>query len=104
MFYGEVMFVSIFCRALKNLIKVFHKLWIGLVNINKEDDKNHKNNWYWIDGKKAINEETNWNKGEPNSPGKENCAEVVNNAFQFNDQECTDKLTALCEIDCSGLH
>ena len=71
----------------------FERFWIGL------DYKNHENNWYWIDGKKAIRSETNWNDGEPSDEGNnEGCAEVINKAFKFNDRNCKSKLFALCEV------
>ena len=93
----------IFCRALKSLIKVFHKLWIGLVNINKEDYENHENNWYWIDGKKANKNDTNWNDGRPNNRrSNQYCAELQDNVFEFNDRNCMKKRIAFCEIDLSG--
>ena len=52
------MFFLFVYRILKDLMtgEVFERFWIGL-----DDDKNHENNWYWIDGKKAIRSETNWN-------------------------------------------
>ena len=83
-------------RILKdlNIGKVSDRFWIGL------DDKNHENNWYWIDGKKAIEEETNWNNGEPNNArNNENCAEVIIRVFKFNDKNCEKELFALCEIN-----
>ena len=89
-------------RTLKhwNIRKGFYKFWIGLVNINEEDDKNHENSWYWIDSKKAIKQETNWNNGEPsNSGNNEDCAEVKNEMFKFNDVNCLHERIAFCEID-----
>ena len=82
-------------RTLKilNAGKGFSRFWIGL------DDKKHENNWYWIDGKKAIRNETNWNDGEPNNEGNEDCAEIWNEAFKFNDKNCMHERLALCEID-----
>ena len=91
----NILFLVCF-RTLKDLItgKGFVRFWIGL------DDKNHENNWYWIDGKKAIKHETNWNANQPdNSLNKEDCAEVFNHKFKFNDLDCTWKFIALCEID-----
>ena len=86
-------------RTLKILIagEGFSRFWIGL------DDKIQENSWYWIDGKKAIKSETNWNIGEPNDFGDEDCAEVWNNEFQFNDDDCMHEHVALCEIDRSFL-
>ena len=83
-------------RILKDLMtsEGFKRFWIGL------NDTNHENNWYWIDGKKAIKEETNWNNVEPNNAqNNEDCAEVINNVFKFNDNNCNNKLFALCEIN-----
>ena len=82
-------------RILKDLIthQGFGRFWIGL------DDKNHENNWYWIDGKRAIKEKTNWHNGEPNNSGNEDCAEIINKMFKFNDRNCENELFALCEIN-----
>ena len=82
-------------RLLKDLITYqgFERFWIGL------DDKNHENNWCWIDGKTAIEEEINWKNNEPNNSGNEDCVEVINQAFNFNDNKCMSKLFALCEIN-----
>ena len=101
MFYEEIMLVfSYFCRTLKNGTEKFRRSWIGLVNINKEDNKNHENNWYWIDDEKAIKGKTNWNNGQPNNRRSDQyCAEVRNILFKFNDQNCMNKLIAFCEID-----
>ena len=89
------MFFLFVYRILKDLItgKGFERFWIGL------DYKNHENNWYWIDGKKAIRSETNWNDGEPNNLENKNCAEVINKAFKFNNIDCMSKFIALCEIN-----
>ena len=90
------MFFLFVNRILKDLItnERFDSFWIGL------DDKNHENYWYWIDGKRAIKEKTNWNNGEPNnSENNEDCAEVRHNVFKFNDRNCEKELFALCEIN-----
>ena len=83
-------------RALKTLNagEGFRSFWIGL------DDKKHENNWYWIDGKKANEHETNWSYNEPNNwKSNEDCAEVYTTTFQFNDENCMHERFALCEID-----
>ena len=89
-----VVFLFVY-RILKNLIirKGFERFCIGL------DDKNHENNWYWIDGKKAIKTETNWNDRKPINSGNEDCAKVTNKVFKFNDRQCWSAWIALCEID-----
>ena len=88
-------------RTLKSLNagEGFSHFWIGLVIFGSF--KKHENNWYWIDGKKAIRNETNWDDGEPNNRGnkEEDCAEVWNEAFKFNDDDCMHEHVALCEID-----
>ena len=76
-----------------NTRKNFYTFWIGL------NDKKHENDWYWIDGKKAIKSETNWYNGGNNAGNKEDCAELINTVFEFNDLDCTRKIIAWCEID-----
>ncbi|KAH7705394.1 Macrophage mannose receptor 1, partial [Aphelenchoides avenae] len=52
----------------------------------------------WLDG--TPFDETayaNWNAGEPNSPGRENCVELVKNSGKWNDIACGNNRLAVCE-------
>lgn len=62
--------------------------WIGLTDLNVE------NEWLWEDESELTY--TNWNIGEPNNIGSEDCVEILNNNQKWNDAECGDYRFILC--------
>ena len=41
---------------------------------------------------------TNWNAGEPNNSGDEDCVEFYNGLTAWNDRPCNVKWPSICEI------
>ncbi|XP_044138958.1 CD209 antigen-like protein C isoform X3 [Bufo gargarizans] len=63
------------------------KYWIGL----RRDTEPGK--WKWVDG--SMMSHSTWNKGEPNNPLNEHCAESVSG--YWNDLPCERKLQYMCK-------
>ncbi|KAJ8032143.1 Perlucin [Holothuria leucospilota] len=69
------------------------KWWIGL------NDMDEENNWKW--NNVTVNY-TNWERGEPNKSGPENCVEFKeweNGNALWNDKECHWTNHFICEMD-----
>ena len=70
------------------------KTWIGLYR-----DARNKSRWLWVDG--SSDDYTNWNKGEPNNAGEEDCVEMYSTsslAGKWNDKSCGVNNSYVCEI------
>lgn len=65
-------------------------IWIGL------HDRNDENAFEWVTGIPLGYE--NWNDGEPNNSGNEDCVTMRNNS-EWNDEECANSRSFVCECD-----
>mgnify|MGYP002640374567 CR=1 FL=1 len=65
--------------------------WIGLNDLASEGT------WVWADG--SAPDYTNWNSGEPNNSGNEDCTQLLANGL-WNDAKCTNKYAIVCEDAC----
>ncbi len=66
--------------------------WIGLNDIGTEGL------FLWTDG--TVPTYTNWNSGEPNNAGNEDCAQLLNTG-KWNDLQCATAQSILCEDPCA---
>lgn len=64
-------------------------LWIGLVEPFREGE------WGWMSGKVATYQ--NWQSGEPNNAGGEDCGERLSSNGRWNDIACDASRAVLCE-------
>ncbi len=64
-------------------------LWIGLVEPFREGE------WGWMSGKVASYQ--NWQAGEPNNAGGEDCGERLSSNGRWNDIDCGASRSFLCE-------
>lgn len=73
-------------------------VWIGANDLGNERD------WRWSDGTQFYNQSTrtaiggayiNWNSGEPNDDGEEDCGEMKSNG-RWNDSECESSQPRIC--------
>ena len=68
-------------------------VWIGL------HDKTTENRWVWVDGSNAVY--TNWEPGEPNNQGNEDCVHMRRIPSRpdgkWNDAPCSLKLPFVCQ-------
>jgi hypothetical protein len=67
------------------------KPWIGLNDLAKEGT------WVWPDESPVSY--TNWNNGEPNNSGNEDCTQILTNGL-WNDIKCSTKWAIVCEDPC----
>lgn len=68
------------------------RAWIGLT------DRDQEGTFQWVDGTQLNY--TNWEAGEPNDQGGEDCVEINHNGLgKWNDQSCTDPRPIYCEIE-----
>lgn len=70
--------------------------WIGLSDRADEDE------FVWVDGTPQRNGDTilgydNFSAGEPNSDGVEDCVEMWNGGGEWNDRNCGDGASFICE-------
>lgn len=63
--------------------------WIGL------EDTGSEGSFTWVTGEPLTF--TNWNGGEPNGGGDENCGGMLNNG-RWNDFQCSDAWPLVCEF------
>jgi hypothetical protein len=63
--------------------------WLGLEDIGSEGS------FTWVTGEPLIY--TNWNGGEPNGGGGENCGGMLSNG-RWNDFQCSDAWPFVCEF------
>ena len=75
-------------RALRSPVGLDGSAWIGLVEPREGD-------WRWSGGGRA--EFTNWEPGEPNDAGGENCGELHAAGARWNDLDCAVAQPFLCE-------
>ena len=62
--------------------------WIGF------NDQTSEGNWTWQSTGSGF---TSWTSGEPNDSGGEDCAEMWFGSASWNDKDCGESLTFLCE-------
>lgn len=67
--------------------------WIGLDDIAVED------RFVWADG--IARPWTNWNDGEPNNAGEEDCTELRADSGRWNDLPCDIRRAVICEDQCN---
>jgi len=65
--------------------------WIGL------HDEITEGTWIWTTGEPLVF--VNWNTGEPNNSGNEDCAEFYYSSNDWNDEGCADSNAFICEYD-----
>ncbi|XP_069857973.1 CD209 antigen-like protein 2 isoform X1 [Dipodomys merriami] len=67
-----------------------HRAWIGISDLEKED------NWQWVNGSALSHSfSTYWNEGEPNNQEDEDCAEFKKRGW--NDEKCAFKNFWICK-------
>lgn len=59
--------------------------WIGFVQYDNSDEPS--GNWEWVSGEATGY--TNWDSGEPNNSGGEDCAELWTSGVYWNDINCS---------------
>lgn len=69
-----------------------HDYWIGF------DDVADEGEFVWADG--VVRDYTNWNDGEPNNAGNEDCAHIWARNGQWNDLPCGNRRGIICEDLC----
>lgn len=72
-------------------ILVGRKFWIGL------HDKNNEGDFEWVNSAPLVFE--NWNDGEPNDLGGEDCVELRDSGGLWNDLPCSHSRYFVCECD-----
>ena len=70
-------------------ISTSENLWIGL------SDQNSEGNFVWQDGTSLGY--TNWNSGEPNNSGNEDCTEMYSTG-KWNDKDCSQTRYFVCNL------
>lgn len=65
--------------------------WIGMQDIVE-------GTWIWSDETPLAGSYTNWNAGEPNNSGGEDCAQMYGANGFWSDADCTDNHPYICEI------
>ncbi|XP_071504222.1 C-type mannose receptor 2-like [Diadema antillarum] len=95
--------ISIDSRAEFNFMKNFAEresapYWIGL------NDKHHEGQWFFTDMRRLRPElNTLWSSGEPNNKGDEDCVVwPYGSDEKWNDAECSQKHSFICEIEHFG--
>jgi len=63
--------------------------WIGL------SDAAVEGTWVWASG--SASTWTNWNTGEPNDSGGEDCTQLIASSGKWNDARCSSTTSYLCE-------
>ena len=76
-------------HALALGISSSNSIWIGYNDIWPEGS------FSWVSG--ASNGYTNWNSGEPNNSGNEDCTELSLSSKKWNDQNCGDQRYFVCD-------
>lgn len=66
------------------------KFWIGAADVATEG------NFVWVTGETINSTFENWDGGEPNNSGNEDCAEMRDN-LTWNDGDCPDTQPYVCE-------
>lgn len=66
--------------------------WIGF------DDRAREGTFVWPDG--VERDFTDWNDGEPNNAGNEDCAQLRRDNGHWNDLPCDRRLAVICEDPC----
>lgn len=67
--------------------------WIGF------DDRAREGTFVWPDGVERAY--TDWNDGEPNNAGNEDCAQLRRDNGRWNDLPCDRRLAVICEDPCA---
>ena len=63
-------------------------------------DETNEGEWRWLNDKIALQNQTAWNKGEPNNhKNNEDCGELRDKSPDLNDVPCSTILPGVCEID-----
>ena len=70
-------------------------VWLGL------QDYVHEGRWVWNSNRHQP-AYTNWAPGEPNDDddGKENCMELNEDSWLWNDEDCSHKKHFICQMRC----
>lgn len=76
-------------KALGSPIGPVDALWIGAT------DETREGHFLWTSGEPATF--SNWNSGEPNNAGTENCATWIAATGKWNDAPCGLRMWSLCE-------
>ena len=79
-------------RFLLNLMRN-RNFWFGMQAPQKE------NIFYWADGTPVATTYSNWNEGEPNYKGKENCGYMYTTTYapgEWNNNPCSETWHVLC--------
>ena len=72
-------------------VKKYRQEWIGI-------ERKNGNQWFTVAGVEST--VFNWNAGEPNNAGKENCVESYgNNNFKWNDHKCEVEKFFSCRFE-----
>ncbi|XP_052764135.1 perlucin-like protein [Mya arenaria] len=79
-----------FLQSYVNMFK--HNYWVGGTDLENEGE------WVWLESDKPMTGGySNWEPGEPNSSGDEDCTDMRPGHHGWNDEKCWVNLNYVCE-------